>query len=61
MACMEEKRNAYEVFTGRPEGKRLLGRPANRWESFKMVLKEQDGKAWTGLIWLRIGTGDELF
>jgi hypothetical protein len=48
---MEEKRNTYEVFMGGPEGKRLLGRPKNRWEVFKMTLKEQYGMAWTGLIW----------
>ena len=60
MARMEEKRNAYEVFMGRHEGKRLFGRPRNWWEVFKMVLKEQDGKSQTGLIWLRVGTGGVL-
>jgi len=24
----------------------------------KLILKECDGKTWTGLSWLRIGTGD---
>jgi len=56
-----EKRNAGEVFMGRPERKRLIGRRRNRWEIFKMVLKKQDGNAWTGLIWLRIGICGELF
>jgi len=46
---------------GRPERKRLIGRRRNRWEIFKMVLKKQDGNAWTGLIWLRIGICGELF
>jgi hypothetical protein len=23
----------------------------------KWILKKQDGEAWTGLIWLKIGTG----
>jgi hypothetical protein len=27
-----EKRNAYSVLVGRPEGKRPLGRPSHRWE-----------------------------
>ena len=26
----------------------------------KMILKDLDGEAWTGLIWLRIGTGGGL-
>jgi hypothetical protein len=27
-----ERRNAYEIFVGKPEGKRPLGRPRRRWE-----------------------------
>jgi hypothetical protein len=26
----------------------------------KLILKKQDEKVWTGLIWLKIGTYDEL-
>jgi hypothetical protein len=45
---------------GRPEGRRPLGRPRHRWEdNIKMTFK-WDG-AWTGLSWLRIGTGGGLF
>jgi hypothetical protein len=29
---MVEKRNAYRVFMGKPEGKRPLGRHRHRWE-----------------------------
>jgi hypothetical protein len=29
---MEEMRNAYKFFVGKPEGKRSLGRPRHRWE-----------------------------
>jgi hypothetical protein len=29
---MREKRNAYRILLGKPEGKRLLGRPRCRWE-----------------------------
>jgi hypothetical protein len=29
---MAEMRNAYKIFVGKPEGKRLLGRPRQRWE-----------------------------
>jgi hypothetical protein len=28
---MGEKRNAYRIFVGRPEGKRPLGIPRRRW------------------------------
>jgi len=27
VACVEEKRNAYRIFTGKPVGKRPLGTP----------------------------------
>ena len=38
---MEESRNAYRVFVGKPEGKRPLGRPRFRWEdNIKMDLKK---------------------
>ena len=40
------------------EGKRPLGRHKRRWEdNIKTDRQEWDGKAWTGLIWLRFGTG----
>jgi hypothetical protein len=32
VAYMGERRNAYEVLVGRPEGKSLLGRPGHSWE-----------------------------
>jgi hypothetical protein len=31
VARMGEKRNAYRLLLGKPEGKRLLGRPRRRW------------------------------
>jgi hypothetical protein len=34
-------KGAYRVLVGRPEGKRLLGRPRYRWEdNIKMYLQE---------------------
>jgi len=43
---------------GKPEGKRSLGRHRPRWEgSINMDLWEVRWGAWTGIIWLRIGTG----
>jgi len=46
------------MLLGKPEGMRPLGRPRRRWEyNIKMDLQELGCGAWTGLIWLRIGTG----
>jgi hypothetical protein len=43
---------------GKPEGKRLLGRPRDKWkDNIKMDLKAIGRGALTGLIWLRIRTG----
>ena len=47
---------------GRPEGKMPIGRTRHRWEdNSKMDVQEMGwGGAWTGSIWLRIGTGGGL-
>jgi hypothetical protein len=38
---MESKKNAYRILVGKPEGKRLLGRPMRRWvDNIKIDLKE---------------------
>jgi hypothetical protein len=38
---MGEKRNVYRLLVGKPEGKRLLGRPRHRWiDNIKMDLLE---------------------
>jgi hypothetical protein len=29
---MGERRSAYRILVGRPEGRRTLGRPRHRWE-----------------------------
>jgi hypothetical protein len=58
---MGEGRGAYRILVGRPEGRRQLGRPRRRWDNnITMDLQEWDGRAWSGLIWLRIGTGGGL-
>jgi hypothetical protein len=36
-----EKRNAYRILVGKPEGKRLLGRPRRRWkDNIRMDFRE---------------------
>jgi hypothetical protein len=61
VARMGEKRGAYRILVGRPEGRRPLGRPRHRWEdNIKMDLQDVGWGAWTGLSWLRIGTGGGL-
>jgi hypothetical protein len=50
---MGKGRCTYRVLVRKPEGRRKLGRPRHRWQdNVKM-----DVRAWTGSIWLRIGTG----
>jgi hypothetical protein len=58
---MGEKRNVYRLLVGKPEGKRSLGRPRRRWmDNIKMGLF-RDRIECCGLVWLRVGTGGELF
>jgi hypothetical protein len=62
VAHMGEKRNAYRLLVGMPEGKRPLGRPRRRWvDNIRMDLREvgwgdvdcigvaQDGNRWRAL------------
>jgi len=58
VACVGERRDVYWVLMGNHEGKRPLGRLRHGWEdNIKMDFKEGRWGAWSGLIWLRIGTG----
>ena len=60
---MEEGKSAFKILTGKPTGKRPLGRPRRRWEdNIGMDLKEmgintrnwddsvQDGEYWIALV-----------
>jgi hypothetical protein len=41
VACMGDRRGAYRVLVGKPEGRRPLGRPRHRWEdNIKTDLRE---------------------
>jgi hypothetical protein len=49
---MEEKRNAYRIFVGKPERKRPLGTLRRRWEdNIKMDLIE---RGWSGIDWINL-------
>jgi hypothetical protein len=57
---MGEKRNAYRILVGKPEGKRLLGRPVCRWvDNIKVDLTMIK---WDHVDWisLRIGSSGGL-
>jgi hypothetical protein len=47
VARMGEKRNAYRLLVGKPEGKRPLGRPRRRWVDLGEVGWSDGG--WIGL------------
>jgi len=60
IACMVKRKVAYRFLVGKTKIKRPLGRRKHRLEGkIKTELKSGMG-AWTGLIWLRIRTGDGL-
>jgi hypothetical protein len=55
-------RGTYRVLVGKPEGMRPLGSTKCRCEySMKMYFQKLDRGTWTGLIWLRLGTGGGVF
>jgi hypothetical protein len=62
VAQMVEKRDVYRFLVRKTGGQNHLedlgvdGRITLKW-----ILKEWDGAAWTGLICLKIATGDGLF
>jgi hypothetical protein len=49
VARMREKKNAYRILVGKPEGKRPLGRPRRRKDNIEMDLREI---GWDGMDWI---------
>jgi hypothetical protein len=55
VARMGEGRGMYRVLVGKPEGKRLLGRPSRRWEDNIKVDLLQVGCG--GMDWIELAQG----
>jgi len=56
---MMERRGVCRVSVGKPEGKRPLGGHRHKREDSSLMDLNEVGRgwAWSGFIWLRIGTG----
>jgi hypothetical protein len=51
---MGEKRNAYRILMGKPEGKIPLGRPRGRWVDNKINLRDT---GWDDMDWIDLVQG----
>jgi hypothetical protein len=59
---MGERRGAYRVLVGKPEGRRPLGRQRRSWEdNIKMDFRKVETMSWTGSIFLKTETGGGFF
>jgi hypothetical protein len=52
VALIEEKRNAYRILVGNPEGKILLGKPRLRWKKNTKIDFREIG--WDGMDWINL-------
>jgi hypothetical protein len=51
VALLGEMRSEYSILVGKPEGKKILGRPRGRWEdNIRMDLRER----WEGMYWMHL-------
>ena len=57
---VKEKKNAYTVLVGKPDGKRTFGRHRCRMEDNIKLDPKRDGKVWTEGMWLRTGRSARL-
>jgi hypothetical protein len=49
---MGEKRNAYRLLVGKPEGKRPLGRPRRRWLDNTSIRMDLGEVGWGDVDWI---------
>jgi hypothetical protein len=58
VARMGEKRNAYRLLMGKPEGKRPIARPRRKWvDNIKMDLLE---RGWGGVDWIGLAQDGQM-
>jgi len=61
VARIEDWRDVFRILVGRPEGKRLRGKPRHRGRIIlKCIFMKWDGGIWTGSVWFLIGTSGGL-
>jgi hypothetical protein len=54
-----EERGVYRILVGKPEGKRLLGRPRRRWEdNIKMNIQEE---GCVGVDWIELAQHSDMW
>jgi hypothetical protein len=51
-------RNAHNIFIGKPEGKRPIGRPRRTWEDIITDLRET---RWDGVDWMHLAQDRNQF
>jgi hypothetical protein len=54
---MGERRSVYRVLVGNLRERDHLGDPGVDGRIIRWIFRKWDAGVWTGLIWLRIGTG----
>jgi hypothetical protein len=59
VARMGEKRNAYRLLVGKPEGKSLLGRPRRRWVA--NIKKDLGEIEWGGVDWIGVAQDRDMW
>jgi len=57
VARMGDMRRAHRVLVGRPEKYNFADLCVHGRIILKCIFRDWDGEAWTGLLWVRIGTG----
>ena len=56
-ACVRKGRGVHRVLVGNPGGKRPHGDPGVDGRTIRWIFSKWNVGVWTGLSWLRIGTG----
>jgi hypothetical protein len=58
---MGKNKHSYRILVRQPEGKNHWeDQEVGGWTILKRMLERLDGVVWTGLVWIRIGSSEEL-